>query len=541
MGTAQDVPRTVAPGDEIDVWSESQQMWLPGTVLSSDAGYNIVEYVHVNGAKCQKKVPLGHAHVQPRAGASAQKRIPEALPSVSAPVGQEAWAMQQAVDFETSKLPAQVEASDLQKFKHGRWEDTEFPAGRGSLCHDWCNYQVRSVDWGSLSWRHAQEFAPGANVVPPDGIRHDHIKQGALGDCYFLAALSAFAQRQPSLVKQLISTNAEAVRAGHSTCRLSWNGRWARIQVSHEFPCLPAKYVDGGKPAFSNCVNDGLWVPLLEKAWAKLHGSYQSIESGNPSLALRAFSGAPTKNLNLRDARRCRNDSKALTPSKLADSDTHETGYGTLSQDAAGDTPEAVWKALVAAASHGFPTCATCGDGNEEEQEDSKTGLIRGHAYTLLDARISRGTPFVRLRNPWGKGRWRGADAVGASPATPRSHSQDDGDGVFWMRYVDFLHEFSNVDVCRVQEGHVSECVEVRPNHGHGRCKMAFLRLSPKVAGEVTLSVLHPQCRRSQAPLRRRGQPAPPLDVDSVGIELIELSISGPPEIIAMSAFYMRQ
>ncbi len=34
---------------------------------------------------------------------------------------------------------------------------------------------------------------------------------------------------------------------------------------------------------------------LLEKAFAKLHGSYEAIESGKPSQALSVLTGAPTK------------------------------------------------------------------------------------------------------------------------------------------------------------------------------------------------------------------------------------------------------
>merc|ERR1712178_19456 len=185
----------------------------------------------------------------------------------------------------------------------------------------------------------------------------------------------------------------------------------------------------------------------------------------------------------------------------------------------------------------GFPTCATCS--GEDKQEDAITGLVRGHAYTLLDARISKGAPFVRLRNPWGRGRWRGADAAGGSPSSPRSQARDadEGNGVFWMKYSDFLQEFSNVDVCRVREGHTSECVEVQPSLGPGSTKMAFLRLSAKIAGEVTISALQPQSRHGRT--RSSSSKSTPREYDSTGITLIALS--GVPEIVAMSQFNSRQ
>lgn len=36
------------------------------------------------------------------------------------------------------------------------------------------------------------------------------------------------------------------------------------------------------RPAFSAASDNALWVILLEKAWAKLYGSYKQIEAGYP-------------------------------------------------------------------------------------------------------------------------------------------------------------------------------------------------------------------------------------------------------------------
>ena len=42
-------------------------------------------------------------------------------------------------------------------------------------------------------------------------------------------------------------------------------------------PCRENK-----KPVFASTKDKELWVILLEKAWAKLHGSYKRSESGFP-------------------------------------------------------------------------------------------------------------------------------------------------------------------------------------------------------------------------------------------------------------------
>lgn len=47
--------------------------------------------------------------------------------------------------------------------------------------------------------------------------------------------------------------------------------------------------------AFSQSVNEELWVPLIEKAYAKAYGNYSNIVSGQPSEAIRDLTGAPGK------------------------------------------------------------------------------------------------------------------------------------------------------------------------------------------------------------------------------------------------------
>ena len=64
------------------------------------------------------------------------------------------------------------------------------------------------------------------------------------------------------------------------------------------FPC-------GGPnqgPAFTKSNGNELWVLLLEKAYAKMYNSYDIIEGGHPSLALRDLTGAPYDYLESTDA-----------------------------------------------------------------------------------------------------------------------------------------------------------------------------------------------------------------------------------------------
>ena len=56
-----------------------------------------------------------------------------------------------------------------------------------------------------------------------------------------------------------------------------------------------------GKPCFSNAHGNELWVLLLEKAWAKLHGSYERIEAGFAENVLHDLTGAPSEVIETED------------------------------------------------------------------------------------------------------------------------------------------------------------------------------------------------------------------------------------------------
>ena len=42
-----------------------------------------------------------------------------------------------------------------------------------------------------------------------------------------------------------------------------------------------------------------MWVSIIEKAWAKLHGSYYKISSGAAHLAFRDLTGAPGRDYSI--------------------------------------------------------------------------------------------------------------------------------------------------------------------------------------------------------------------------------------------------
>lgn len=123
-----------------------------------------------------------------------------------------------------------------------------------------------------------------------DGASHEDITQGALGDCYFLSALSVlgnsrtvelFVCQEDSDHKNESDPN-HWKKTGAFMLKFSKNGEFEYVIVDDWLPMC------NDTPAFTKGGMDGLeiWPAILEKAYAKLYGSYQAIEAGKVHLAL---------------------------------------------------------------------------------------------------------------------------------------------------------------------------------------------------------------------------------------------------------------
>lgn len=57
-------------------------------------------------------------------------------------------------------------------------------------------------------------------------------------------------------------------RRGHYAFRFFKEGKWVVVHIDDRLPCDK-----NGRLVFARCGNpDEMWVPLMEKAYAKLHG-----------------------------------------------------------------------------------------------------------------------------------------------------------------------------------------------------------------------------------------------------------------------------
>jgi calpain-15 len=123
--------------------------------------------------------------------------------------------------------------------------------------------------WETYMWRRPSEVWGAGNFKVFNKIDPTDIKQGDCGDCYFLSALSSVAE-YPERIESLFLTK-DVNDAGCYAMRFFVNGERHEVVVDDYFPWSTIK----DNWAFSRSGTDKeIWVLLLEKAWAKIFGSY---------------------------------------------------------------------------------------------------------------------------------------------------------------------------------------------------------------------------------------------------------------------------
>lgn len=177
------------------------------------------------------------------------------------------------------------------KKKNKKFTDSEFPPDQTSLSKKWDGLTEKQRNsWKNYVWRRAGEIFGNDYDIFYQEIEPNDIRQGNLGNCYLLSSLSSLAER-PYIVKKIFHT-VEKNDYGIYSVWFNSNGTWTNIIIDDYFPCLNEK----AGPAFSRANGNELWVLIIEKAYAKMFGSYHSIEGGNPAVALRDLTGAPYEN-----------------------------------------------------------------------------------------------------------------------------------------------------------------------------------------------------------------------------------------------------
>lgn len=282
-----------------------------------------------------------------------------------------------------------------------------------------------------VSWLRAKDiFNGGKFVLFENTISVDDVKQGSLGNCYLMSALSSLAET-PQLVLQLFR-DLTVKDNGCYEIIMRINGEWQIVLVDDTFPCDFEKI-----PMFAKPTGAELWVMLLEKAWAKVNGGYVNCIAGFPSDVLSTLTTFPNK-------------------------------YYTHSEELSkGGGKDEFWQLILKSAKND-DICTASSIGNNDKEENN--GIVLGHAFSLFNAAegVINGelVRLVKLRNPWGNTEWKGVWSDGSLKWTDEAkkvfgEQENKDDGCFWMDFDDYLNYFDCTEICMFMNPQITKSVTI--------------------------------------------------------------------------------
>ena len=332
------------------------------------------------------------------------------------------------------------------------YKDARFGADDASLGE----YEGKGAGKGAVVWKRGSKLGKvGAKMKLFSGkIEPSDIGQGALGDCWLLSAIASLSEFDGAV--QRCFANADLSARGKYVVRLfdPASKRWVGIKLDDRIPCDKAT----GRPCFTKPNGSELWVMLLEKAFAKLCGSYAALEGGHALWALRVMTGDEVLKYSL-DKGTWRGLDLKPTPTPDNKRACKFFGNGNdLASDEFFDLLKRYSKQKCVLGAGTTGKDETIADGRGDAQAG---GIVPGHAYTVLDVREVGGHKLLCLRNPWGSFEW-GGDWSDKSEMWAkhklvkmaiRPDTDGGDDGIFWMAWGDFLRFFDTVDVCVRETG----------------------------------------------------------------------------------------
>ncbi|KAF0291460.1 Calpain-5 [Amphibalanus amphitrite] len=267
--------------------------------------------------------------------------------------------------------------------------DSEFPAAARSI-------SPKGVPPANVVWKRPHEICEKPRLFV-DGVGTGDVTQGQLGNCWFVAACSVLAGVKvlwnkviPDYEEQEYSDEDPKRYAGIFHFRFWRFGEWVDVVIDDQLPTVHGQLIYTHSRERSE-----FWSALLEKAYAKINTSYESLDGGNLCDALVDFTSGVSATIDLLEGGYRSDDTKKTQLFKQLRREMDDY---------------ALMCAAVAARS------------KAEVEQRTELGLVKGHAYgitaikkvpigntTLVNFFTGREKIYmVRLRNPWGEKEWNG-------------------------------------------------------------------------------------------------------------------------------------
>ncbi|KAF8354170.1 hypothetical protein PRIPAC_95793 [Pristionchus pacificus] len=168
------------------------------------------------------------------------------------------------------------------------FEDPQFPACDRAIYY----YEKPNVD---IVWKRPGDIVKNPQLIVDNHSRFD-VRQGKVGDCWFLAAVANLTLYDQLFFRVVPPDQSFTEKyAGIFHFQFWRYGIWVDVVVDDLLPT-----VDGELYSMHSAEKNEFWSALLEKAYAKMYGSYEHLVGGTTEEALEDFTGGLTENIYYR-------------------------------------------------------------------------------------------------------------------------------------------------------------------------------------------------------------------------------------------------
>ncbi|PNP42229.1 hypothetical protein TGAMA5MH_05911 [Trichoderma gamsii] len=275
-----------------------------------------------------------------------------------------------------------------------------------------------------------------------EGPTANDVRQGRDGDCWLMSALCTLSNKKGLIERLCVAHDQDVGVYGFVFFR---DGEWISEIVDDFLYLTKSDYdekhwervlfdeLERSNPEeayrrvyqsnssalyFAQCQHpQETWLPLLEKCYAKAHGDYAAIEGGYGGEGIEDLTGGVT--------------------SEIFTTDILDKEY--------------FWKELMKVNQDFLFGCST---GVWGANWGERKGILELHSYSIQKAVDINGKRLLRLKNPWGKGEWKGPWSDGSKEWTAEwleklDHRFGD-DGDFWIAYEDLLQKYQAFERTRL-------------------------------------------------------------------------------------------
>ncbi|XP_075195213.1 calpain-2 catalytic subunit-like [Anomaloglossus baeobatrachus] len=293
------------------------------------------------------------------------------------------------------------------------FEDPEFKADQSSLGKetDGLGPDSEKLKGIEVKWKRPKDIVKDPKFIV-GGTELDDVCQQYLGDCWLVGSIACLTTNPDCLARVVpLDQSFDKKNAGIFHFKLWQFGQYMDVVVDDLLPTVD------GKPNFAKSkTSNEFWSSLLEKAYAKINGSYENLVSSTTMEALVDFSG----------------------------------GVSEIFINAPDGFFEKIQTALK---QKSFVVC-------NSTAPDFSASITRSHLYSVI--RVEEVTygenkeQLIKIRNPYGNEEWTGKwndkseEWNKLDPLIRADLNSQKEDGEFWMAFSEFVKEYTEVQICDV-------------------------------------------------------------------------------------------